>query len=355
MFVKTTHFKSKSMGRSMVSIIAIVAIAAGIAVFFMRTTHDACHSDKTEPRRTKIRDASHEQSRDRTLGVQDSDDRIVPDRQELSSLPEIGSKSDKDKKGVRSSKLAADEITEIQRIFQDIMEEGKAGKTSDKMIMLAKYPSKMILNVANQTMRFGNRKKKLEALSAIGAYYSRNSVNTPMMKESTSMKWDGSGESAAQGGASVPEKVDGEQGMEPFRSSEDQMASSEEMRTHDIVDVISAGLEDVDGDVRNVAAASILELPDEEYGILSSQLLSSENSDLKVEYIEEVTRNAELRSVSTLLQAMGDSTQNVRESASNGLKELVGQTFQSQDEALAWWEVNQATFGTNTKTKQEQP
>lgn len=251
-------------------------------------------------------------------------------------------------------------------LFAQIRKDLEAGNASKSLIALSHYRPDVVLTVARQTMRFGTPQDKQDALASIGALFSREKtsaadralVNEPRTEKDevgseTHRVAGQTGEKAGDaGGDAGAESAGGTESADGSRAAEPQVNEREQL-THDLVDVVSAGLEDGDRTTREQAAATILDLPDEEYGVLSSQLVSGDDVALKVSYLGEAAEGGEKRNVATMLQALGDGNSEVRTAATEGLRKLTGQTFTTQEAAAEWWNANSQNFGEQPKTRND--
>lgn len=142
-------------------------------------------------------------------------------------------------------------------------------------------------------------------------------------------------------------QADDDGGMEIALTENGEPAEASEedaRRVHDVVSVVEAGLADSDKTVRRGAYEAVRDLRYEEQGILKSQIMTGEDSELKRQLIADTSGSINERDILTSISALENSDAATARAAADNLKSLLGQQFTTQDEALAWWEKNSGPF-----------
>lgn len=109
-------------------------------------------------------------------------------------------------------------------------------------------------------------------------------------------------------------------------------------QTHDIVCAVGDGLEDNDTSVRQTAFEAMMSLDDEERGVLSQQVLSGEDVELKRRLLSELSGSEDRQDLMLSISALEDEDPSVRSLAAANVEAATGQDFKTQDEALEWLE-----------------
>lgn len=126
--------------------------------------------------------------------------------------------------------------------------------------------------------------------------------------------------------------------------SPDEKAEENARRIHDVVVATGAGLKDPEAAVREAAYATMTALGEEEQNALVAQIFAGEDSDLKLKLVADTSGSTNERDVMTSIGALDNSDAATVKAAQDNLKSVLGQSFKTQDEALAWWEKNRENF-----------
>ena len=111
-------------------------------------------------------------------------------------------------------------------------------------------------------------------------------------------------------------------------------------RTHELVEIVGAGLVDPDASVRDAAYDTYLSLDADPSFVLSRQILMGGDHDLKMRLMETVAGKTTTFAVGLSLDALGNADDGVRAAAFENLAAVVGRTFSTPEEARGWWEEN---------------
>ena len=122
----------------------------------------------------------------------------------------------------------------------------------------------------------------------------------------------------------------------------DEASEVEARRIHDVVETEGIGLSDPNE--TESAYETMRTLGGEEQGILTTQILSGDNAGLKRQLVADASGSASERDIMTSIGALDNSDEATARAAADNLKNVLGQTFSTQDDALAWWEKNREEF-----------
>lgn len=111
-----------------------------------------------------------------------------------------------------------------------------------------------------------------------------------------------------------------------------------------IRELLLLGIGDNDEGVAASAFSLLGLLPKEDRGIVMSRAISDENPLCKVRILSEISQNNDNLSITTMMHALDDSDEEIKETASRLLEDTLAMRFSSGDEAFAWWEENAAKF-----------
>ena len=198
--------------------------------------------------------------------------------------------------------------------FAKLTAEG-SGKADGKVFArIRELGDRNALAALTAMIRHGEVDEKMAALTALAAAY-------------------GSG-SEESGNKAGPE---GDVGADSTEAS----LEAEAALTHDIVQAVQDGLGDSSEEVRNAAYEATMMLKDEEWGILTMQLLS-EGGDAKLARMlvtdTSGTKNEDDLKIS--MSALGCGDKEAAAAAAANLRQQLGQNFENTEEALEWWEAN---------------
>ena len=124
----------------------------------------------------------------------------------------------------------------------------------------------------------------------------------------------------------------------------DGATEEEARRIHDVVAAVGIGLSDPSESVRQAAYETVRVLNNEEQGVLTAQILSGDDAALKRQLVADISGSANERDIMMSIGALDNSDAETARAAADNLKNVLGQKFSTQDEALAWWERNHETF-----------
>ena len=124
----------------------------------------------------------------------------------------------------------------------------------------------------------------------------------------------------------------------------DGATEEEARRIHDVVAAVGIGLSDPSESVRQAAYETVRVLNNEEQGVLTAQILSGDDAALKRQLVADTSGSANERDIMMSIGALDNSDAETARAAADNLKNVLGQKFSTQDEALAWWEKNHETF-----------
>lgn len=123
---------------------------------------------------------------------------------------------------------------------------------------------------------------------------------------------------------------------------DDADEKAEALQVQGVVEVVSAGLKDPDAAVRKAAYDTMRVLGVEESGVIAMRLMRGSDQSLKKDLLGEVAGSALDTDVRYSLMALEGPDQELRRMATENLRQLTGQTFDSVESALDWRERHES-------------
>lgn len=207
---------------------------------------------------------------------------------------------------------------DIRQFVLQEFESGSAdkptGKAANLFRQIREYGDGQALAALGEMIRNGSPAEKKAALFAVGAAYGRSNE--------------------------APDPID-EGGGVAADSSAQASTESEAALTHDIVQTVQTGLEDGSPDIRLAAYESAMMLKEEEMGILTMQMLSSDaDPALSRALVADTSGSKDESSLKISMTALDSGDAETRAAAAENLQGMLGQSFKSSEEAFSWWEEN---------------
>lgn len=115
-------------------------------------------------------------------------------------------------------------------------------------------------------------------------------------------------------------------------------------RTHELVEMVGAALDDPDATVRDAAFDAFCSLDGDAAFVLSRQILGGDDGDLKLRMLAATADTVTGYAIGLSIDAMGNADAAVRDAAAANLTAVTGQTFETQEAARDWWEENSTDF-----------
>ena len=189
---------------------------------------------------------------------------------------------------------------------------------------LAVYRKQTLLNAIRGLVRHGLPEQRRNALYALALSFGSGTskMRTSVTKNSETTQPDDADLGIVSDG--LPESPD--------------ELERQARQTHDIVCAVGDGLEDNDTSVRQAAFEAMMSLDDEERGILSQQVLSGEDVELKRRLLSELSGSEDKQDLMLSISALENEDPSVRSLAAANVEAATGQDFKTQDEALEWLE-----------------
>lgn len=156
------------------------------------------------------------------------------------------------------------------------------------------------------TMRFGSSEEKIEALNSLAILFYENGNDATTI------------ESLVQN-ESMPE-------------------------ADSIRELLLLGIGGNDEEVADAAFSLLKLLPEEDRGIVMSRAISDDNFLCRVRILSEISQNNDNLSITTMMHALDDSDEEIKETASRLLENTLAMRFSSGDDAFSWWEENASDF-----------
>ena len=114
--------------------------------------------------------------------------------------------------------------------------------------------------------------------------------------------------------------------------------------TGSIRELLLFGIGDNDDEVASSAFNLLKLLPEEDRGIVMSRAISDDNPLCRIRLLSDISQNTDNLSITTMMHALDDSNEEIKETASRLLESKLAVRFSSCEEAFSWWEENAAEF-----------
>ncbi|MBQ7252667.1 MAG: hypothetical protein IJS32_08715 [Kiritimatiellae bacterium] len=220
--------------------------------------------------------------------------------------------------------------------------------TAALRLSLGELSAEQSLAVASALFRAGAEQDRKDALWLVASQFSA----TPGQEEFVQ--------------SNVPDDAPGEVPQMPDPADEAAFQArleQEAQETHDIMALVSAGMEDPSGEVRNMALDVASSLPSETSSVLCGQLLCSDSpvtADLRERLLQELDGRDDEGAVTLLVQAMQSPDESVAASARKNLESLSGLDLPTIDAVAEWLESREPPADglaneTDATTKKPQP
>lgn len=137
-------------------------------------------------------------------------------------------------------------------------------------------------------------------------------------------------------------EVETESPVEAGAGGDEVVAVEEEsegdFRSRVTVVMMTTGLADAEPVVRDAAYETLVGLPDEERAQLSLQLLGNDDAALKQALLAETAQTDDEQSLTLNFHGLDAEEPEIRQLAADNIREKTGQTFESSEQAFAWYE-----------------
>lgn len=259
---------------------------------------------------------------------------------DVSSMP--NSKLDKqvrDKSDLSDLDIQPETLRRLQVLFDKL--ERNPDAESAFMHELSGYKRSAVLAAARATMRYGSSGQKISALLAVANLFSAEGRSGRMVGGAAESAGTSSpGEGVSTDGKTINKAVD-EGVAESMNASGDPLTEAQEDRqSQEIVGVVSSGLTDANSDVKSMAFSAMRSLPFEESGVLASQILTGDDTAMKVDLMKDLAQSSNPADIRMSVMGMGNPDQEVRSLAAANLKAVSGQDFASEEQAAEWLDQN---------------
>lgn len=148
--------------------------------------------------------------------------------------------------------------------------------------------------------------------------------------------------SEADGSETESAEVETESPVEAGAGGDEVVAVEEEpegdFRSRVTVVMMTTGLADAEPVVRDAAYETLVGLPDEERAQLSLQLLGNDDAALKQALLAETAQTDDEQSLTLNFHGLDAEEPEIRQLAADNIREKTGQTFESSEQAFAWYE-----------------
>lgn len=256
----------------------------------------------------------------------------------VSSLPtaaklrEVGMDMDEEAEAYRESEISRsefeDEISELDERLVEALADNDPARVRECTARLLRYRKLTLLNALRGLVRHGEPIQRQNALYALAVVFGAGS---PKKRSYAS----GSGETEWTESADFGVISDG-------IGEPDGDAELAAQISHDIVCAVEDGLQDASTEVQAAAFDALMSLNEEERGVLSQQIISGDDADMKRKLIAAISSSGEKIDLMLSISAMDSDDALVRAMANNNIRSMTGESFATQEEALDWVEERTA-------------
>lgn len=245
-----------------------------------------------------------------------------------------------DREGWRPPAVDAATMGAFREAFARWRNSGRDEKsTADLRLALEGMSKEAVLASAATLMRAGTEQDRMDALWAI----SNGFGVVPGEEEEVGVNIPEAGEDALfpEGGESEWNTGDRADDWAPEDAEETERKAAE---THDVVAIVSAGLEDASAEVRQVAYEAVAALSQERADVLYSQLLCSDSpvsEDLRRQLMEELEGADDPGALTLFMQAMQSPDAETAAAAKRNLEAIAGREFEDALAAAEWLEAKE--------------
>lgn len=222
--------------------------------------------------------------------------------------------------------------------------------TADLRLALEGMSKDAVLAVAATLMRLGTEQDRMDALWAVANGFGVS----PGEEAEIGVEVPDDGEAAFLDGREWDAGDDSE-----GETAEDKAELEREAaETHDVVLLVSAGLEDSNPAVRQVAYETVASLSQERADVLYSQLLCSDSTvsaDLRRQLMAELDGADDEGAVTLFVQAMQSPDAETASAAKANLERIAGQEFASMGEVVEWLEARERELHESGEEPLEEP
>jgi hypothetical protein len=211
--------------------------------------------------------------------------------------------------------------------------------TADLRLALEGMSKEAVLAAAATLMRAGTEQDRMDALWAISNGFGA----VPGEVEEVGVNIPEAGEDARfpAGGEDEWNSGDRPDDWVPEDAEETERKAAE---THDVVAIVSAGLEDASAEVRQVAYEAVAALSQERADVLYSQLLCSDSpvsEDLRRQLMGELEGADDPGALTLFMQAMQSPDAETAAAAKRNLEAIAGREFEDTLAAAEWLEAKE--------------
>lgn len=208
--------------------------------------------------------------------------------------------------------------------------------TADLRLALEGLSREATLEAAAAMMRAGSEQDRMDALwtvaNAFGATGSEDLVRSNLYDD------EDDGAALEFSNTLGPTRAGADE--EAYREEEDRLAAE----THDVVEIVSSGLEDSSAEVRAVAYETIATLSQERADVLYSQLLCSDSpvsADLRRQLMDELAGATDEGALTLFVQGMQSPDEATAAAAKANLEAMAGMEFKDIGDAVNWMEARE--------------